>query len=431
MKNFKLIISSLIVVFFSCSPDDSDSPSPEDVFVKYFGVSGDQAAIDLIYNEALDQYFILGSQTLTGGNADFYYATASASGNIINQRTYNHLDSSLIDIPSAIKPLTESSYLVVGTSSNTDDDSKIVWGVIDHDLNTEATYYELSNPIDEEQDLVAADIVKIEGEDNVLIFGTTSVIYPGDQANEETAGKQLFIAKVTLTNEVIWKKTSGGVSDDIAVKAFELSNGGFGLFGRTERAEDNYSGTNVLVKFTNSLGTEDGTDAAYGFDSNLSNDDILMDVIKVGNDFKLTGTSSANGANPSAFVMGISSTGIRDTTVMKATTLSNDFGSNINTSANTIVRANNGDYMIMGSFPNFQTGDGSRLEEMMILRTDANGNKIDDKDQWYGLESGNDRANKAISLSDGKIAVLGTFDFGSGITLIGLLKLNINGELKR
>jgi hypothetical protein len=52
------------------------------------------------------------------------------------------------------------------------------------------------------------------------------------------------------------------------------------------------------------------------------------------------------------------------------------------------------------------------------------------KDQYYGIEAGNDRANKAIALPDGTIAVLGTFDFGSGTTLIGLMKVNIDGELR-
>lgn len=440
MKILKFGFVILISVIISCSPEDSDSPRPEDVFIKYFGVSGSQEAIDVVFNESLQQYFILGSQTLDDNNTNFYYAIATAEGNFVREATIDLTESSDTiknDVPAALKvkgDVANGEYYVIGTSTNSDDESEIVWTTVNHNLDS-TEYFFITN---EEEDLIAADIVEISNEDAILIFGTTETVYPGDQVSISGAGKQFYISKVTLQNEVIWEKSSGGTGDDIALDAFELANGGFALFGSTERTEGLYTGTNVLVKFTNSLGTEDGTDAAYGFDSNPDYDDIPSSVIRVGaglqGSFKITGTSSANGDNSGAFVMGISSLGYRDTLVMKAKILESDYVSEsdarLETKANTIVRVQNGDYMVMGSFPNFQTDNESRLEEMMILRTDASGNKIDGLDQWYGLESGNDRANKAVSLPDGKVAVVGTFDFGSGISLIGLLKLNINGELR-
>lgn len=447
MKITRYISFILLLISFGCSPDDSSSPDPDEIFIKYFGVSGNQTAVDLIYNEDLNQFFILGSQTLSGGNTDFYYAIANEAGNFIDEDVVNFkftleedVEVDANDVPTSIKPLNDGTnrYLVVGTST-IGDDSKIVWGIISHDLQTQE-YFEVTN---EENDLIGADIVKIPGEDNVLIFGTTSTVYDGDQVDKSTAGKQLFISKRTISNELIWVKSSGSSGDDIALEAFALDNGGFALFGSTERDENSHTGTNVLVKFTSSLGIEDGVDAAYGFDSAPSNNNVISDVIRgSGSDYKVVGTSSTAGANPNAFVLGITSFGTRsDATVMNSSILNNKLGdkieidgelvgANINTSANTIVRTYSGDFMVMGSFPNYEVGGNSRLEEMMIMRINANGIKIDGKDRSYGLEAGNDVANKAIALPSGKIAVIGTFDFGSGINLIGLLKLNLNGELR-
>lgn len=434
MRVTKYIWVVAIVLLFGCSPDDSDSPNPEDVFTKYFGVSASQTGVDLIYNENLNQYFILGSQTPSGGDTDFYFVIANEAGNFIDEDTTGFKFPSGIngnDIPTSIKQMDDGSnrYLVIGTSSN-DDQSKIVWGIVSHDLSSQ-NFFEITNP---NQDLIGADIVKIPGEDNVLIFGTTSTVYPGDQVTG-AAGTQLFISKRSITtNDPIWTRSSGSAGDDIALSAFSLDNGGFALFGSTERDEDSHTGTNVLVKFTSDRGVEDGVDAAYGFDSAPSNDNVPKDVIKVGFNYLITGTSSQNGSNPNAFVFGVTSFGNEiDPSIMNSSILTNTLASgaqNINSQGHTIVRTFDGDFMIMGSFPNFEVDGNSRLEEMMIMRIAANGTKVDGKDQFFGLEAGNDQANKAIALPDGKIAVIGTFDFGSGIRLIGLMKLNINGELR-
>ncbi|MEO9476306.1 MAG: hypothetical protein ABJG41_12250 [Cyclobacteriaceae bacterium] len=438
MRNDFTIFIAFVLFTLGCKPTDSDSPLPEDIFVKYYGLAGQQEAIDIIYNEDEGQYMILASQTLSDGNTDFYFITADQGGNFVNSEIADFVDDlgdSRVDVPARIKQISATEYLVVGTSTSSTDESKIVWKVINHNLSNAADgYFEIT---DENNTLEAADIIQVAGEDNVVILGTTSS--PEDDDPAVNPGKQLLLTKRDLSNTRVWRKSMGGSGDDEALSLFEMQTGNLALFGSTSRSglgSDGvqYDGVNVLAIFTNSLGTPDGAGVAYGFSTYPDNDDVPSSVIRINSDFRITGTSSF-GNSENAFIMGINRSGTLDDVAIVPTVLeTNDFN-DIDTRGNTLVKAFNGDYLVMGSYPSFDASasndiTNNRLEEMMILRTDANGNKLSDFDQWYGLESGNDRANKAINLPDGKIAVVGTFDFGSGTTLIGLLKLNINGELR-
>ncbi len=205
------------------------------------------------------------------------------------------------------------------------------------------------------------------------------------------------------------------------------------IFGTTESDPD---GLRVNAVFTNSLGTADGSGESFGIEQNGLHDDVPNAVIEVGGDFMIVGTSSLASGDKRAFLMGVSRYGQLDIAPSAPQALVSGFDPNLSTEGKTVARTFDGGYLVMGSYPSFviessEIGESeSRLEEMMLMKTDAEGFKVDGMDQYYGLESGNDRANRAITLPDGKVAVIGTFDFGSGTTLIGLLKLNSRGELR-
>lgn len=432
-KNF-LIPGVLSLIIFSCNVEDASSPKPEDVFVKYFGVSGQHKAVDVVFNEAKNEFFILGSQNLGDETSiNFYYIVADIGGNLLYSDTVNFKDTtnvSLIDVPERIKQIDDDTYLVIGTSTDANEQSFIVWGTVNHDLRNQK--YETVQNNNAPHDLTASDIILTDAGTNVTILGTTSKQYPGDLASPSSADKQYFLSKRNrVSNEVVWSKTLGVEGNDIGVALFELQNGKLAVFGSTESDTD---GTRVNAVFTNSFGTADGAGEAYGVDIDGVHDDVPVSVIDAGIEFKVVGTSTLSNGNQRAFMMGISQYGNLDTA---PNNLQSDFGEAFNTTASTVTRTYDGGYLILGSYPLFQiisseTGESeSRLEEVMLMKTDADGVKIDGLDQHYGLESGNDRANRAVTLPDGRVAVVGTFDFGSGTTLIGLLKLNSRGELRK
>ncbi len=194
--NKNLIILSLIAVLgVSCSVDDNSSPKPEDVFIKYYGVSGLQKAVDVIFNESKNEYFILATQDLGEEEGkNFYYITTDAGGNLLSQDTVNFKDTlgvSLIDEAVRLKRIDDDNYLIVGTSTNADEQSHIVWGKVSHDL-VQQEYFKVENST-EPYDLTGSDIILVENGTKVIILGTTSLLYPGDLADPSTADETIFL----------------------------------------------------------------------------------------------------------------------------------------------------------------------------------------------------------------------------------------------
>ncbi|WP_258105772.1 hypothetical protein [Marinoscillum sp. MHG1-6] len=439
MKFPKLLIGALLLA--SCSVTDNTSPIPSDIFIKYFGESGVHRAVDVVYNEAHGEFMLLGSQNLGGDlTTDFYFAKADEGGNLIEAVSKDFTDSlgeSLIDVPKKLVQLDDDRYLVIGTSANTSEETKLVWGIVGHDLNMDnATFYEITNA---GNDLEGADIIKVEGEESVLILGSALTLEPNDLANPSTAGRQFYLSKRAMAdNSEVWgeSRTTGVVGNDIPLRVFQRADGTFAVFGSTQEQSGDWSGTNVRVVFTNIYGEVDAS-GVYGLDattevSNLNQfNDVPYDVLQTQAGYKVVGGSSITGASHTSFLMEITN----QANLQYATPISNDFS--LNSQAFTITRAFNGNYVIMGSYNSFQpnvteTGlNESRLEEAMVIQVDAFGNKIEDIDDFFGLESGNDRAIRAITLPvTGEIVMLGTFDFGSGISLLGLIKFNQDAELK-
>lgn len=429
-----VMLSVFVLIVFSCNIEDASSPKPEDIFVKYFGVSGQQKAIDVVFNESKNEFFILGSQNLGDATStNFYYLVTDIGGNLLYSDTVDFKDTtnvSLIDVPTRIKQMDDNTYLVVGTATDANEQSFVVWGTVSHDLQDQK--YDIVQNETAPFDLSASDIILTDAGANIILLGTTSKQYPGDLASPSSAGKQYFLSKRSkASNEMVWSKTLGVAGNDMGVAVFELQDGKLAVFGATESDTE---GTRVNAVFLNALGTADGAGEAYGIEIDGLHNDVPMAVIDGGIDFKVVGTSTLANGDKRAFMMGISRYGNLD---LPPLGLQSDFGADLSTSASTVTRTLDGGYLIMGSYPSFQIfsteiGEAeSRLEEMMLMKTDADGVKIDGLDQYYGLESGNDRANRAITLPDGRVVVVGTFDFGSGTTLIGLLKLNSRGELKQ
>ena len=114
MKLSRFLIIVLAGAIYACSPSNSDSPNPDEVFVKYFGTSGLHQAIDIVYNSSRSEYFILGTQDLgTGQFQDFFYVIADEGGNLIDQRAIAFQDSTdddLIDIPESVKQINDDEY---------------------------------------------------------------------------------------------------------------------------------------------------------------------------------------------------------------------------------------------------------------------------------------------------------------------------------
>ena len=97
-----------------------------------------------------------------------------------------------------------------------------------------------------------------------------------------------------------------------------------------------------------------------------------------------------------------------------------------------ITRALNQDFILVGQILNMvdTVQNVSKNHEMMFLRSDQLGTNKSQYASHYGLIAGNDEAAAAITMEDGSIIVAGTADFGSGVSMITLIKMNDEGLIK-
>ena len=61
---------ALLIGLSACAIEDELSPTPDQVFVKYFGESGAQQLVDMIIEQDSGNVVILGKQTITEFESD-------------------------------------------------------------------------------------------------------------------------------------------------------------------------------------------------------------------------------------------------------------------------------------------------------------------------------------------------------------------------
>ncbi len=428
----------VLMIGFSCKVTDDESPDPSAVFVKYYGGSGSHNGVDLIFNETMNEYILFGSQDAseTSGEdsrRDFYFVKVSSEGNQLQSVTFDVKGRLGDDEPSKIRQLDEDTYLFIG-SSTLGDSTALIWGTIEHNELTDTLFHEIRKGSGSV--LQGADIAVIDT-DSVMIFGSTNVPEVGD--NQLDGELQFYLSKRLIPTNLSSStpRSWGDGGSDVAKIIYQTTSGGFILFGQTEvrgTAMNDVSktsrGTNVSIQGTNSHGILDGSSGIYGMEGQNTNESV-GDVLYVEGEYVITGTSINGGiANP--YLLFVNSKGeLRDSAVYKSGIVKNTFDEEAN--GYTLARTFDGGYLMMGSYNEFQLNSDQstrRLEEVMVMKTNSTGTHLTDYDDFYGLVSGNDRANASVTLPDGKVAVLCTFDFGSGVTLLGLMKINANGQLK-
>lgn len=440
----------ILVAFsvFSCKIADDDSIALSEVFVKYYGEPGSQVAADFIYNESLNSFILFGSQNLDlvpDTRSDLFFITTTDDGSTIATRTIDITRPGLIngelvlvsgdDIAVRIKPINDTEYVFAVTSTH-NDTSRIVWGIIDHNLNliknanNDSLHFIESNG---GAIIIGNDIALSQYDPTTLIiFGTTVRAESGDFVSG--TGTRFFLSRVGLVEDTTyWRKSLGDEGNDVANSFFERPDGTMQLFGMTETlADGGLGGTNIFSLGVNNLGNPDGSSDVLGFErGSITNlNDRVGAVIQVGSQFVMAGTSSlVDNSQPYPFLAFFGSNGLVRGGAYSTDILRSSLNSDLTGSGYTVTKTVDGDLLLAGSFQSFELEGEGRQEEVMILKTNAFGQYLPGYDEYYGLISGNDRATASLTLPDGKIALLCTFDFGSGTTLMGLMKLNKDGKL--
>ncbi len=464
----KLLYPSVAVFFFaSCQIEDKDAPLPVDGFIKYFGRLADQEAKDMepIWNTDstdVEGYVVFGTQQLEDQSKDYYVMIADASGNLVADTAFGfnmaipNLDANddgQIDDEDAvfgdetaghISILPEgmpARYAVVGVTTisvpvhDIVDFSFISFAFLNENLGLVGSVNYIINPNDASQasgnqftlDLVGHDILPLK-DGTFLIVG----------AIESDTDFDFYYRKFSI-DSLYWERTlgfTGGGLDDVFVRAYENDNQNIALFGYSnDTGMNGEGGVNVTYIEVNSNGNvvKANSHGITDVNANLIFDDVLADVIEKPGGYVAVGASIVN-EQTYAFFMDIDNYGI----VNNKDTIGSLFRLNpaalstqLQTIALGVTATATNDFVIVGQYPAFRVADENRGGEAMFTRVNQVGERVPSFESNYGVGGGNDSAQDVITLPDGKIVVAATIDFGGGVKMISLIKLNDTGKLDR
>ncbi len=457
----KLFYFILIGLLISCKIEDDNAPQPDEQFIKYYGILAEQEAKDIepIFtadSTAIDGYVIFGTQQLADSSVDYYVVRTDPEGNKLYENSFGLRDIERIDIdgngdpdlvsadeiPGQITSLGNGNgFLAVGTSQfsiptqNIVDYSLITFAVLNDTLGVRGVgAIRAGNNLT--QDIFGNDILLLS-DNSFLIIGTRE---RDDETNFDFYYTRRGIAGLSGEDTTFWERTSGSnINDDVLVRAFENDDQSISMFGYSEDPGVNgEQGTNVTFVKVNQNGivqnsNSNGIPENPGF-PNVIYSDFLSDVVEIPGGYAVTGTTVFSDNRNFAFFMSLGSDGIAissDTLTSEffVTTEGTDTRTNLQTQGLGITAGITNDFVIVGQYPNYRTDTESRSGEAMFYRVNQVGEKIEGYESNFGLGDGNDVASDAITLSDGKIVVAGTVDFGGGVKMISLIKLNDTGQI--
>ncbi len=431
MKYYQYIFLFALCWVMACTVDSDITPA--DVFVKYYGTQDEQRAADFQV-DAEGQFVIFGTRKVDDetGN-DFYLLKVDQQGNLINTVTLGIEDTAgnaNNELAYRLKVI-DQGYLIVGSTAPLNEalipgQRLLYWAHLNEDFGVETQVIDTVNG--GVGDLEGTDIYYTSG-DSVLITGYSDAFENNQSGQPEDGTTKLFVGKWSLDGELGWKKTYGFAgSNDKAKAVFEKSDGDIVVFGVTDEVGSNgEGGQNVVVYQLNRYGTSPvGQVPRYGFEG----DDELNRVIRITGGYAVVGTSFVgNVSNPFIMILDEDARLVsQDNLVFEVDFKEDDPFDGVGLG---VTRAANNDFVVVGRVLDYEDeNDLAKNNEMMFIRATQSGQKIPESVQNFGLVAGNDEAISALTLDDGSIVVLGTSDFGSGVTLITLMKMNADGLIK-
>ena len=195
-----------------------------------------------------------------------------------------------------------------------------------------------------------------------------------------------------------------------------------------------FNGTNVFFLETDINGTPINS-AAYGIDdtrdptSTTVYNETVNDVIKSASGYSVVGTSNTTGNEQFAFIMNLSNSGVFLNAASHHFSAFNEGTTTLQTSGEGITQAIDNKLIMLGQYLSFNTGNLSRGGEGMFVKFSQGSVPVEGAESFFGLADGNDSIVDAVTLPDGKIIAVANVDFGGGVKLISIIKLNDDGAL--
>lgn len=192
--------------------------------------TNDGGSIIVSYSPSTD-----GNVTGNHGNGDYWVAKLDNSGNIQWQKS---LGGSNYDMPHEIQQTSDGGYIVVGESSSIDGD---VTG--HHDVaGTYSDYWVVKlNSVGSIQwqksiggsSMDIAQTIAETSDGGYIIAGSSSSTDGDAVGHLPYNNTDLWVVKINSTGNIIWQKSYGGYSTEVAYSIKQTSDGGYVVAGST------------------------------------------------------------------------------------------------------------------------------------------------------------------------------------------------------
>lgn len=429
MKYTAYLYILVAIVLSACLKEDDQSPTPAELYIRYYGEGGDNEVLGLLPGIDQDTWILYGT-TVTDDGIRPYLIEVNPEGKQLKDNLADSIYNDLFDgVAGSVYPMKikldkeKNEYLMAGyyeTRVSGQDVYGGFWGTVNKD-NLKAELHQIDS-------VWIRDIVKTtesDGIDKYVLLCEASNIYQNGSLISIDRGVDIVLSKRDQDDSVYWEKNhgfSGLNTEDRGVALFEKTNGHLIVFGYTDE-ENEYLGKNIFTLETTERGTSDQGSVVYGFSAGNLQDEIPYAVVENNGSYAVVGEVTSADNTSSGFYLQVGA----DAIPYASYVINNDYELGCGLYAATLGSGNG--VIAVGKIYGF-TG---KNDEAFLTRLSPTGREVM-SDQHYGTSTGNDEAKAILSLPDGDLLIGVTVDFGSSSSAnakkMALLRLNRNGELK-
>lgn len=246
---------------------------------------------------------------------------------------------------------------------------------------------------------------------NITLDG--GIIIAGNIIHDEERS-EVYLIKTNAEGEIIWEITFGllGLPNEVGKSILALPDGSFILCGTEKgRKLSNNEDTDVRIM---KISSEGAILWSYAYGGPTSQTGVEIQAYPGG--YITVGTIYTTGEHTDIFLLNIDYSG----DILWSKTL----GGNHNETGISVSPAPDGGFTICGTTESY--GEGGK--DIYLLKVDKEGSELWSK-TFGGI--GNDEGSKIIQVKDGGFVIAGTIGFDETNTLMGLLKTDAQGELRR
>lgn len=432
-----LVFIFIIGLILSCDTERNIPLLPQDTFLKFYGVEGEQTGVDFVLTPD-NAIVMVGNSTQPDRTQMIYIVKVDLLGNVIweNMIGAANKNNTVKDIE--IRP-GDGALIVAGETEITAGNRDVFVAILDNNGNElNSVVYELNNNGggDEEVNSISVVEASFKQPAGFIVTGSTTDV-PGNVINDRD-GMHIRLTNDLAPPDSSWfQRTGVGTTQEVLIKTIQIDSNLLYAFGYTTKDLGFNSDYKYWVfKLDDNGGATDDSNNLLGLLGESTEDEFLISVTDVDitdpfyKGFLLQGIAVDANGNARSYTVklkrDLNSLGFNANAIYGEENF--PLGSNLtDRSMASFYNPLNNDYLVLAT----RNLNSDLAEGIALYKLDRE-NQLEWGPQVFGGESF-DEAGAVLQLPDGKIMVLGTMTVGglNGQKKMALMKLNSEGKLLR